>query len=193
MAVEHTEATEPERRSAPYLLYCGRIDEGKGCRELLDAFQRLRKRTEIDATLVFAGVDNMGLPRRADIEFLGFVDERRKLALMAGAAGFVLPSEYESFSIVTLEAMAQRTPVLLNGRSEVLRDHIERSGAGFHYRDEEELATLMQRVLTLGAAERARMGEAGRRYVLERYSEAHVRERLVDAVNRVAMAEQTSD
>jgi len=193
MAVEHTEATEPERRAVPYLFYCGRIDEGKGCRELLEAFQRLRTRTGINATLVFAGVDNMGLPRRADVEFLGFVEERRKLALMAGAAGFVLPSEYESFSIVTLEAMAQRTPVLLNGRSEVLRDHIERSGAGFHYRDEEELATLMERVLTLGDDERTRMGDAGRRYVLERYSEAHVRERLVDAVNRVAATSEAED
>ena len=66
---------------------------------------------------------------------------------MAGAAAFVLPSEYESFSIVTLEAMAQRTPVLVNGRCEVLHDHIERSSAGFDYRTPEELATPMERVL----------------------------------------------
>ncbi|HSS71546.1 MAG TPA: glycosyltransferase family 4 protein, partial [Casimicrobiaceae bacterium] len=123
--------------------------------------------------------------QRGDIEFLGFVDEKRKLALMAGAAAFVLPSEYESFSIVTLEAMAQRTPVLVNGRCEVLHDHIERSGAGFDYRTPEELATAMERVLALDATERARMGDAGRRYVLDRYSEEHVRERLVDAVARV--------
>ena len=185
MAVEHTESTEPERRAKPYFLYCGRIEEGKGCRELLDAFFRFRKHSRTDATLVLTGVDNMRLPQRGDIEFLGFVDEKRKLALMAGAAAFVLPSEYESFSIVTLEAMAQRTPVLVNGRCEVLHDHIERSGAGFDYRTPEELATAMERVLALDATERARMGDAGRRYVLDRYSEEHVRERLVDAVARV--------
>jgi glycosyltransferase involved in cell wall biosynthesis len=188
MAVEHVESTEPERRSKPYFLYCGRIDEGKGCGEMLKAFRRFRERSRIDATLVLTGEDNLPLPKRADIDFLGFVDERRKLALMAGAAAFVLPSEYESFSIVTLEAMAQRTPVLVNGRCEVLFDHIERSGGGFHYRTEEELATRMEQMLTLGIDERTRLGEAGRRYVLERYSEDHVRERLIAAVERIAAA-----
>jgi hypothetical protein len=43
-------------------------------------------------------------------------------------------------------------------------------------------------VLALDAAERARIGDAGRRYVLDRYSEASIRERLVDAVERVASA-----
>jgi len=193
MAVEHTESTEPERRATPYFLYSGRIEEGKGCRELLDAFLRFRKRSKMPATLVLTGVDNMRLPQRSDIEFLGFVDERRKLALMAGAAAFVLPSEYESFSIVTLEAMAQRTPVLVNGRCEVLHDHIERSGAGFHYRTPEELAALMERALALDASERAQLGDAGRRYVLDRYSEASIRERLVDAVERVASAAVASN
>jgi glycosyltransferase involved in cell wall biosynthesis len=186
MAVEHTESAGREERAAPYFLYCGRIEEGKGCRVLLDAFRHFRKQSGIEATLVLTGVDNMKLPKRADIEFLGFVDEQRKLALMAGAAAFVLPSEYESFSIVTLEAMAQRTPTLVNGKCEVLRDHIDRSGAGFHYQTETELATLMERVLTLDAATRARMGEAGRTYVMDRYSEPRVRDRLIEVVERVA-------
>ena len=64
MAVEHTESTEPERRAKPYFLYCGRIEEGKGCRELLDAFFRFRKHSRTDATLVLTGVDNMRLPQR---------------------------------------------------------------------------------------------------------------------------------
>jgi glycosyltransferase involved in cell wall biosynthesis len=128
----------------------------------------------------------MELPRRNDVEFLGFVDETRKLALMAGAAAFVMPSEYESFSIVTLEAMAQRTPALVNGRCEVLKDHVERSGGGFDFRSADELAATMERALTLDASERARIGDSGRRYVLERYSEERIRSRLVDAIERVA-------
>jgi glycosyltransferase involved in cell wall biosynthesis len=190
MAVEHTESSGREQRPTPYFLYSGRIDENKGCGVLLNAFRRFRDKSGIDATLVMTGVDNMKLPKRADIEFLGFVDEQRKLALMAGAAAFVLPSEYESFSIVTLEAMAQRTPTLVNGKCEVLRDHIDRSGAGFHYQTEAELATLMERVLKLDAASRARMGEAGRNYVMDRYSEPRVRDRLIEVVERVADAAQ---
>lgn len=188
MAVDHTESVESERRDVPYFLYSGRIDESKGCRDLLDAFAKFRKRTGADAKLVLTGVDKMELPKRSDIEFLGFVDETRKLALMAGAAAFVMPSEYESFSIVTLEAMAQRTPVLVNGRCEVLKDHVERSGGGFDFRSADELAATMERALTLDASECARIGDAGRRYVLDRYSETTIRDRLIAAVERVAVS-----
>jgi glycosyltransferase involved in cell wall biosynthesis len=99
-----------------------------------------------------------------------------------------MPSEYESFSIVTLEAMAQRTPVLVNGRCEVLKDHVERSGGGFDFRSADELAATMERALTLDASERARIGDAGRRYVLDRYSETTIRDRLIAAVERVAVS-----
>jgi glycosyltransferase involved in cell wall biosynthesis len=183
MAVEHTVSAQAEVRERPYLLYCGRIEAGKGCDELLRAYEQLPQRDKV--SLVLTGIDNMGLPDWPGIEYLGFVDEERKFALMAGAAAFVLPSQYESFSIVTLEAMAQRTPVLVNGRCEVMRDHVEASGAGFHYATTDELVAQMQRMCTLEPAERERMGAAGRNYVLARYGEDRIRERLDDYVERV--------
>jgi glycosyltransferase involved in cell wall biosynthesis len=183
MAVEHTGATTPEMRSRPYLLYCGRIEAGKGCDELLRAFARMRNRGR--CSLVLTGIDNMGLPSSPDIEYLGFVDDERKLALMAGARGFVLPSAYESFSIVTLEAMAQRTPVLVNARCEVMRDHIDQSGGGFHYDGPDDLVAKLDQLCDLPEGERARLGDAGRAYVLERYREPGIRDRLVGLVERV--------
>lgn len=184
MAVEHTESARPEVRAQPYLLYCGRIEAGKGCDELLHAYERLPARGKV--SLVLTGVDNMGLPKAPGIEYLGFVDEARKLALMAGARAFVLPSQYESFSIVTLEAMAQRTPVLVNGRCEVMRDHVEHSGAGHHYATIDEMVGRMEQLCGLDDDERARLGTAGRDYVLAHYREERIRERLVDYVGRVA-------
>ena len=190
MAVEHTESAQPEKRKRPYLLYCGRIEAGKGCDELLRAFERLPSRGRV--SLVFTGIDNMGLPKSSDIEYLSFVDEQRKLALMAGAIAFVLPSQYESFSIVTLEAMAQRTPVLVNGRCEVMRDHIEHSGGGFHYSDPDDMIAKMERLCTLATDERARMGTAGRDYVTANYGEERIRNRLIDYVERVVAASERS-
>lgn len=190
MAVEHTESTQPEKRKRPYLLYCGRIEAGKGCDELLRAFERLPSRDHI--SLVFTGIDHMDLPRSPDIEYLGFVGEERKLALMAGATAFVLPSQYESFSIVALEAMAQRTPILVNGRCEVMRDHIEHSGGGVHYADLADMIAEMEHLCTLDADERSRMGAAGRDYVIANYGEERIRDSLTDYVGRVIAASERS-
>ncbi len=183
MAVEQTQASAPASLGAPYLLYCGRIDAAKGCDELLDAFARLPGRDH--AKLVLTGSDHLGLPKHPWIEYHGFVDEARKRALMAGAAGFVLPSRYESFSIVALEAMAQGTPVLVNGHCEVMREHIEASAGGYCFTDGAQMTERMRRLLTLDPETRARMGAAGRAYVLERYGEDAVRTRLIDCVERV--------
>jgi glycosyltransferase involved in cell wall biosynthesis len=189
MAVEHSESSAPERRERPYLLYCGRIEAGKGCDELVQAFMRMPARGRV--SLVLTGIDNMGLPDSPDIEYLGFVDEERKLALMAGASAFVLPSLYESFSIVTLEAMAQRTPVLVNGRCEVMREHIERSGGGLYYDSPDEMVVAMDRLCAFDPAERDRLGAAGRDYVLTNYREDRVRVRLVDLIERVIATGET--
>lgn len=184
MAVEQTALAEPEMRERPYLLYCGRIEAGKGCDDLLQAFERMPGRDR--ASLVFTGADHLGLPDAPGIDYLGFVDEDRKRALMAGAAAFVMPSRYESFSIVTLEAMAQRTPVLVNGASEVLRDHVRASGGGVCYDSPREMSAMMATLLAASPGERARMGDAGRAYVIDRYREEIVRERLLRHIDAVA-------
>lgn len=184
MAVNHAVAERPEVRAKPYFLYCGRVDPSKGCDDLVQAMQRLPSRDRI--SLVLTGVDVMGLPSAPYIEFLGFVDDERKRALMAGALAFVLPSEYESFSIVTLEAMAQGTPVIVNGRSEVMHDHIELSGGGFHYDGVDDLVGRLEQLAAMAPEERRGIGADGRRYVLERYREEHIGERLIEIVERVA-------
>lgn len=183
MAVERTALAEPEARDRPYLLYCGRIEAGKGCDEMLQAFERMPSRGRV--SLVLTGADHLGLPDSPDIEYLGFVDEERKRALMAGAAAFVMPSRYESFSIVTLEAMAQRAPVLVNGASEVLRDHVRSSGGGICYDSPTEMAARMELLLALAPDARARMGEAGRAYVIDHYREEIVRDGLLGRVEAV--------
>jgi len=47
-----------------------------------------------------------------NIRFLGEVDEDDKLRGLDSADIFVLPSEWEAFGIVTLEAMARKTAVV---------------------------------------------------------------------------------
>ena len=48
----------------------------------------------------------MEIPERDDIISLGFVSEELKYNVMAGADALIMPSEFESLSIVVLESLA---------------------------------------------------------------------------------------
>lgn len=181
MAVE-TARSRPEVRERPYLLYCGRIDESKGCRELVDVFRRWRRARRDAVDLVLTGADHLGLRDGDGVHYLGFVDAARKFALMAGASAFVMPSRWESFSIVTLEALAQGAPVIVNAQCDVLADHVQASGAGWAYRGAEALARCFDAALSLGATAREHMAARGQDYVASRYAEAGVAERLCRAI-----------
>jgi glycosyltransferase involved in cell wall biosynthesis len=181
MAID-TEIRDPQRMPAPYLLYSGRVDPNKGCRELFDYFLTFKKTHPGKLRLIITGKDDMPFPEHEDIEFRGFVSAEEKFRLMAGAMMFVTPSPNESFSIVTLEAMAQNTPVLVNSASTVLADHIKHSGAGYAYDDYEGFAHALDEAST-NQDLLTRLGHLGREYVLSRYQTETVRAALIAAVN----------
>jgi glycosyltransferase involved in cell wall biosynthesis len=180
MAIE-TEVREPQWMPVPYLLYCGRVDPNKGCRELFEYFITFKRTNPSRLRLVITGKDDIPVPVHEDIEFRGFVSAEEKFRLMAGALLFVTPSPNESFSIVTLEAMAQNTPVLANSASTVLADHIKDSGAGHVYSDYQTFAHALNEV-SANEEMRVKMGNLGRDYVLSRYQTEKVRRGLIDAV-----------
>jgi glycosyltransferase involved in cell wall biosynthesis len=176
-----TNSREPVRFAFPYVLYSGRIDPNKGCIELFKYFIEFKKNNPSNLKLVLTGIDDMPVPSHPDIDFRGFVDHEEKLRLMAGAKAFVMPSGNESLSIVTLEAMAQRAPLLASGVSEVITDHISNSGAGFIYRDFGSFTEGLNEIVS-NEARLIEMGNLGREYVLSRYTPERVRNALMDAV-----------
>ena len=182
MAID-TEIRVPQQSAAPYLLYCGRVDPNKGCRELFEYFITFKQKHPSSLRLIITGKDDMPVPDHEDIEFRGFVEAEEKFRLMSGAMSFVTPSPKESFSIVTLEAMAQKTPVLANSASTVLAEHIKDSGAGQVYNDYDSFARALQVLSNEEAA--AKMGQLGREYVLSRYQTKTIKQALIAAVESV--------
>jgi len=180
MAID-TKMRESQSTAVPYLLYCGRVDPNKGCRELFEYFMTFKKTHPSKLRLVITGKDDMPVPEHEDIEFRGFVSAEEKFRLMAGAMLFVTPSPNESFSIVTLEAMAQNTPVLANSASTVLADHIKDSGAGYVYNDYQSFAHALT-AFSSNEETRTKLGNLGRAYVLSRYKTEKVKQSLIDAV-----------
>jgi glycosyltransferase involved in cell wall biosynthesis len=170
----------------PYAVYAGRIDEGKGCGEMIAFYERYRRDFRGAAELLLIGKLAMTLPRVPGVRYLGFLSEDDKMAALAGGRAVICSSPFESLSIVLLEALGLGSPGLVNARSEVLLDHCRRSNAGLSYADADEFAECLD-LLVAEAPLRAALGENGRSYVRENYRWDAVLDRyrgLIDSVAR---------
>jgi len=127
-----------------YILYVGRIEEGKGCLTLFRDFEKYKKECKNDLKLVLMGKSSMKIPADSDIINLGFVSDEEKFSGMKMAKFLVLPSEYESLSMVVLEAMACSTPVLVNSKCNVLKGHCLKSNGGFYYKSYDEFKKILE-------------------------------------------------
>ena len=155
------------RLYGPIVLYGGRIDPGKGCEELIEYFSAYVKDGG-DATLALMGVKLMSLPEEPFIRFAGLLSDRERMQALEAATVVVVPSPFESLSLLALEAFAVGTPVLVNARSEVLVEHCLRSNAGLFYADRDEFVECLK-LLVNDPGLRAAMGQNGRDYVRRNY------------------------
>ncbi len=155
------------RLHGPFVLYGGRIDPGKGCEELIEYFSNYVQEGG-DATLAMMGVKLMPLPEEPFIRFAGRLSDQERLQALEAATVVVVPSPYESLSLLALESFAVGTPILANARSEVLVDHCHKSNAGLFYADRYEFTEAL-RLLIADPHLRECMGRNGRRYVAENY------------------------
>ncbi|HEY0882000.1 MAG TPA: glycosyltransferase family 4 protein, partial [Archangium sp.] len=115
--------------TTPYLLYLGRMEAGKGVLDLVRRHQALVRDFHDAPALVLAGAGDEK-PTGTRVITVGRIDEQAKWDALAGALAVVVPSRYESLSLLTLEAFAAGTPVLGNRASEVVVGQLERSGGG---------------------------------------------------------------
>jgi glycosyltransferase involved in cell wall biosynthesis len=169
----------------PFLLYVGRVDVEKGCRELADAFLAWHETAPRPMPLLFMGTPALALPRHPAIRSLGFRPGAEKWDALAAATALVMPSPHESFSFVILEAWTQGTPVLATARSPVLRGHLERSGGGLLYDvGPGDFGPAVER-LQGDPALRQELGRRGRAYVDARYRWPIVTARYLEFLGRV--------
>ena len=121
-----------------------------------------------DATLALMGVKLMPLPEEPFIRFAGRLSDQERLQALEAATVVVVPSPYESLSLLALESFAVGTPILANARSEVLVDHCHKSNAGLYYADRDEFIECLK-LLIADPHLRQSMGRNGRAYVQQNY------------------------
>ncbi|MDP2718355.1 MAG: glycosyltransferase [Dehalococcoidia bacterium] len=107
----------------PIILYVGRIENGKGIELLIDSLPLMSSHERSQLLLVGGGASNekeiesiymqskrLGVDGR--VSFCGTVNQKQLPLYYAAADVCVLPSQYETFGMVPLEALACGTPVI---------------------------------------------------------------------------------
>jgi glycosyltransferase involved in cell wall biosynthesis len=155
------------RLGDPFVLYLGRIDPNKGCAALLRHFVRYAEGNS-GVQLVMAGPASMTIPDHPQVRALGFVDEATREALLNTARALIMPSPYESLSMVLLEAWNHGLPALVNGRCKVLRGQVERANGGLYYGNAVEFSAGLDYLLAHPDVAR-QLGDQGRGYVDREY------------------------
>jgi glycosyltransferase involved in cell wall biosynthesis len=173
----------------PFLLYIGRVDPSKGCEELFDYFIKLRFAKSNTASLpqepssrklVLLGKPTMAIPSHPDIIALGFVDEQTKWDALAACDLLVMPSPYESLSIVLLEAWAVGKPALVNGRCEVLVGQCRRAQGGLWYTSQYEFQVAIEKMDDLV---RNQLGLQGKSFVETNYVWSKIEDKYLNLLN----------
>lgn len=152
----------------PFVLYAGRIEAGKGCEELLKYFARYF-RINPKLRLVLIGKLLMKLPSHPGIRYLGFVSPQEKNAAMQAALATVHPSYFESLCMAALESMAVKTPIIVQEKTEPLRQHCIKGKCGLFYSNYQEFEAVLD-LFSNNAKLTAAMGMNGLEYVKDNYS-----------------------
>ena len=168
----------------PFAIYVGRIDENKGCKELFEHFRRYAATFPHGLDLVLVGSAIMPVPDHPRIHHLGFLDDRDKFDALAASDLLIMPSYFESLSMVALEAWGMGKPVLANGRCDVLKGQCIRSGAGLYYESYEEFAETLYALESKGPLH-ARLGRNGREYFRANYAWPVIEGKYLEMLERL--------
>jgi glycosyltransferase involved in cell wall biosynthesis len=169
----------------PFAIYVGRIDENKGCRQLFDYFPRYAARYPQGLDLVLVGSKHLEIPDHPRVRALGFLSEEDKYDALAAADLLIMPSAFESLSMVALEAWAMGKPVLANGRCDVLRGQCVRSRGGLYYENFDEFAEAMYMLDGTGPMG-AFLGRSGRDFFRRHYSWPTIERKYMDMFERLS-------
>ncbi len=167
----------------PYILYIGRLEEGKNLPLLYDYMARYVNNGG-RVKLVTVGKGNYPPPaRHPAFDHRGFVSEEEKARLLSGALALCQPSLFESFSLVIMESWLAARPALVHEGCDVTRGHVTRAKGGFYFGTYGDFRGSLEWLLA-NPTLAERMGRNGRDYVLGNFNWQTVLDRFEASVRR---------
>ena len=169
----------------PFFLFVGRLEKPKGLQTLILIFRRYFK-----AQLLIAGSGSYAPFLRQlaksshNIRFLGHLSEKELHPIYRQATALLVPALcMEIFALVVLEAFREKTPAVVNNLGS-LPELIKESGGGCIYNTEDELITVMDRLLA-DPSYRNDLGHRGYEAYKQKWTEdAHLK-RYFDLINDI--------
>ena len=180
----------PIRRGGGYLLYIGRLSHEKGVVTLIRAYAKARQM--IPLMIVGDGPMREALELEAHtaglpIKFAGFLRGAQLAEALNGALGVVMPSEwYENAPLSLLESFAAGKPVIgarIGGIPEMIDNGV--NGFLFEPGNVSELASMLERFISLAPERINRMGRSARTKVEEEFTEKLHTGMLLDVYHSV--------
>jgi len=180
------------KNGKPYFLFVGALKPIKNIPRILEAYALFLKKTGRDIPFLFAGGDlwldkeieptikRLGLSQK--IKFLGFVPQKKLVALYQEALAFVSPALWEGFGLTLVEAMACGCPVVA-GNTGAQPEVLGKGGVLVDPKNVSEIALAMEE-LTRSERLRQQLSEAGlkqiKNFSWEKFTQAFLEYILLD-------------
>lgn len=166
-----------------YFLFVGRFDRQKGVDLLLDYWQEHEKTRTLKVVGDFVLGDGRAaeprLPEADNIEFAGWLMPEQLDEVFARAKALIVPSRWEGFGLVMLEAYRNGTPVICSDQG-ALPSLVEPGRTGYVVPLSDFSIKMQQAVLWLEAAPIHELQEDCRRIYLSRFREASMSQGVFD-------------
>lgn len=177
----------PDAEGGPRVVFVSRVDRKKGIEMLIPAFREIRK-TVADARLIIVGdgpPELLGELRQLSTEegvsqavvWAGFLRGELKLAALASAQVFCLPSHSENFGMALLEAMAAGVPCVATDQVALAVSAAREKAVSLIPCRMEAIAPAVLKILS-NQEEAAKLGQAGRAYAWSHHGMAATGYRL---------------
>ncbi|MCB1180014.1 MAG: glycosyltransferase [Leptospiraceae bacterium] len=164
-----------------FILYIGRIDEGKGISSLLENYTYWRNHSKDVPDLILLGGGNIPEIVPEGVHFKGFVSSEDKYNYIKKSLFLINPSPKESFSIVIMESWLFEKPVIVNSSCDTMKNHCIRSNGGLYFSSPESFQKIGDLMMN-NSELRKGMGRNGSKYVQLNYSREVIKNKLLTLI-----------
>ena len=167
-----TTATGPRK-----ILFVGRLDRQKGIDALLDSYVRVRPNFRL-IVVGDAVRKDLELAQSEQIEFKGWLEKEALDAVYRDCDAIVVPSRWEGFGLVAIEAMARSKPVFASAVGGLV-DIVEHGKSGRLF-SLDQIDQTLRDIDGLSDAALRQMGQAGRRVFEEKFTSQRMNTAIVN-------------